>query len=132
MNERTDYRSQLQAGRWFQGLPEALQTHLLALAQPRQLPPGQRLFARGDAPCGLYCVVEGAIRISAVSENGKEALLILVEAPHWFGEIALFDGQARTHDAYAEGHTQLLQVPQAALLELLRREPHYWRDMALL
>ncbi|MBE0953844.1 Crp/Fnr family transcriptional regulator, partial [Escherichia coli] len=54
MNERTDYRSQLQAGRWFQGLPEALQTHLLALAQPRQLPPGQRLFARGDAPCGLY------------------------------------------------------------------------------
>ena len=132
MNERTDYRSQLQAGRWFQGLPEALQTHLLALAQPRQLPPGQRLFARGDAPCGLYCVVEGAIRISAVSENGKEALLILVEAPHWFGEIALFDGQARTHDAYAEGHTQLLQVPQAALLELLRREPHYWRDVALL
>ena len=50
-------------------------------------------------------MVEGAIRISAVSENGKEALLILVEAPHWFGEIALFDGQARTHDAYAEGHT---------------------------
>lgn len=93
MNERTDYRSQLQAGRWFQGLPEALQTHLLALAQPRQLPPGQRLFARGDAPCGLYCVVEGAIRISAVSENGKEALLILVEAPHWFGEIALFDAR---------------------------------------
>ncbi len=77
-------------------------------------------------------MVEGAIRISAVSENGKEALLILVEAPHWFGEIALFDGQARTHDAYAEGHTQLLQVPQAALLELLRREPHYWRDVALL
>lgn len=77
-------------------------------------------------------MVEGAIRISAVSENGKEALLILVEAPHWFGEIALFDGQARTHDAYAEGHTQLLQIPQAALLELLRREPHYWRDMALL
>ena len=77
MNERTDYRSQLQAGRWFQGLPEALQTHLLALAQPRHLPPGQRLFARGDAPCGLYCVVEGAIRISAVSENGKEAPLIL-------------------------------------------------------
>lgn len=96
MNARTDYRSQLQAGRWFQGLPEALQTHLLALAQPRQLPPGQRLFARGDAPCGLYCVVEGAIRISAVSEHGKEALLILVEPPHWFGEIALFDGQART------------------------------------
>ena len=132
MKERPDYHSQRKAGRWFQGLPEALQTHLLALAQPRHLPPGQRLFARGDAPCGLYCVVEGAIRISAVSENGKEALLILVEAPHWFGEIALFDGQARTHDAYAEGHTQLLQVPQAALLELLRREPHYWRDMALL
>ncbi|MEK1906797.1 MAG: Crp/Fnr family transcriptional regulator, partial [Pseudomonas sp.] len=89
-------------------------------------------FRRGDPPCGLYAVLDGAIRIGAVSRTGKEALLTLVEAPQWFGEISLFDGQPRTHDAFAEGPTRLLLVPQANLLALLEREPGYWRDFALL
>jgi len=77
-------------------------------------------------------VLEGAIRIGAVGTTGKEALLTLIEPPSWFGEISLFDGQPRTHDAYAEGATLLLNVPQPALLALLEREPRYWRDLALL
>ncbi|KAF1061364.1 MAG: CRP-like cAMP-activated global transcriptional regulator [Pseudomonas citronellolis] len=98
----------------------------------RRLPAGQRLFIRGDAPCGLYGVVEGMMRISVVGENGKEALLALVEPPNWFGEICLFDGQPRTHDAYAEKPTVLLQVPMAELHALLEAHPQYWRDFALL
>ncbi|HWV08310.1 MAG TPA: Crp/Fnr family transcriptional regulator, partial [Pseudomonas sp.] len=77
-------------------------------------------------------VVEGAMRIGAVSQNGKEALLTLIEPPYWFGEISLFDGQPRTHDAFAESASTLLLVPQASLLALLEREPRYWRDFALL
>ena len=72
------------------------------------------------------------MRVGAVSSAGKEALLTLVESPHWFGEISLFDGQPRTHDAYAEGPTRLLWIPQAPLLEWLARQPEYWRDLALL
>jgi CRP-like cAMP-binding protein len=90
------------------------------------------LFRRGDKPCGLYAVVEGGMRIGAVSATGKEALLTLVEPPYWFGEISLFDGQPRTHDAFAEGASTLLLVPQARLLALLEEQPQYWRDFALL
>lgn len=64
------------------------------------------------------------VRVGAVSEQGKEALLSLVEAPHWFGEICLFDGQPRTHDACAEGACTLLQVPQASL-------SGYWTNIPL-
>jgi CRP/FNR family cyclic AMP-dependent transcriptional regulator len=67
-----------------------------------------------------------------VSEQGKEALLSLVEQPHWFGEICLFDGQPRTHDAYGLGHCVLLHIPQAVLLALLDDQPVYWRQLALL
>jgi CRP-like cAMP-binding protein len=80
----------------------------------------------------LYAVLEGSVRIGAVSEQGKEALLSLVEPPHWFGEICLFDGQARTHDAFAVGTCTLLHIPQAALLKLLDEQPVYWRQLALL
>ncbi|MFE8597782.1 Crp/Fnr family transcriptional regulator [Archangium violaceum] len=126
------WRPLILSGRWFQEIPEELGTRLLDAAVVRRLSSGQRLFSRGDQPCGLYCVVEGTIRISGVSESGKEALLMLMEPPHWFGEISLMDGQPRTHDAIAEGATRVLQVPQAALKTMLAQEPRYWRDFALL
>lgn len=126
------WRSRLMKGQWFSHLPSLLQDSLLSLARVRRLSPGQRLFKRGDPPCGLYAVLEGAMRVGAVSEQGKEALLSLIEPPHWFGEISLFDGQPRTHDAYGVGHCILLHVPQAALLGMLEEQPHYWRQLALL
>ncbi|WP_248917221.1 Crp/Fnr family transcriptional regulator [Pseudomonas entomophila] len=127
-----DPRTQLLHGQWFRQLPVHVQDSLLALARFRELAPGQRLFQRGDAPCGLYAVLDGAMRVGAVSSEGKEALLTLVEAPNWFGEISLFDGQPRTHDAFAEGATRLLWIPQAPLLHWLDREPWHWRELALL
>jgi len=126
------WRSRLLAGQWFSHLPPELQDSLLSNARVRRLTPGQGLFRRGDPPCGLYAVLDGSVRVGAVSEQGKEALLSLVEAPHWFGEICLFDGQPRTHDAYAVGQCTLLNVPQAVLLELLDQHPQYWRQLALL
>ena len=132
MPDPRHYVSQLNQGHWFAALPPALSQSLLEMAQVQRLDAGQRLFRRGDKPSGLYEVVDGAVRIGAVSENGKEALLTLVEPPYWFGEISLFDGQPRTHDAFAEGATTLLLVPQARLLALLEQQPQYWRDFALL
>ena len=126
------YRARLQGGHWFGALPSALQEALLDAAQVQRLDAGQRLFRRGDPPSGLYAVVDGAMRVGAVSQSGKEALLTLVEPPYWFGEISLFDGQPRTHDAFAEGPSTLLLVPQAELLALLERQPQHWRDFALL
>ncbi|MFW9270387.1 Crp/Fnr family transcriptional regulator [Pseudomonas sp. NR3] len=126
------WHTHLLTGHWYSHLPAELQNSLLEMSRVRRLPPGQRLFKRGDAPCGLYAVLEGAVRIGAVSEQGKEALLSVVEAPHWFGEICLFDGQPRTHDAVAVGQCSLLYLPQAALLAFLEEQPVYWRHLALL
>ncbi|WP_280291027.1 Crp/Fnr family transcriptional regulator [Pseudomonas sp. BN417] len=130
--ELKHHRDLLLTGEWFSQLPAALRDELLAMAQLRRLAPGQRLFRRGDPPCGLYAVLEGAVRVGSISESGKELLLVLVEPPHWFGEISLFDGQPRTHDAFAEGPVTLLNLPQAPLLALLERQPQHWRDFALL
>lgn len=132
MSAAHTYQTRLRQGHWFNALPVGLQDALLAAAQVQQLTAGQVLFRRGDPPCGVYAVVAGGMRIGAVNAAGKEALLTLVEPPYWFGEISLFDGQPRTHDAFAEGATTLLLVPQAPLLALLEQQPQYWRDFALL
>jgi CRP-like cAMP-binding protein len=127
-----DYRELLRTGRWFRGASPALQSELLAAAHLRRLAPEEHLFSRGDPPSGLFAALEGAVRVSALLDGGKEALLTLVVPPAWFGEIAVFDALERTHDAIADGEALVLHVPQAALDAILAREPSYWRELALL
>ena len=125
-------RAVLQASGWFAGLPDDLQTWLADTARPLALQAGQCLFARGAAASGLYYVVDGAIRITNTSADGREALLALAESPMWFGESGLFDGAAHDHDASAENTALLLHAGQGALLDLLAREPRHWRAFGVL
>ena len=91
--------------------PGRFQRDLLATGVVRR--PGRRvewLFARGELPSGLFAVLEGGVRITASAPNGKEVLLALVAPPMWFGEISVFDGLPRTHDAVAAEKSVVLHV----------------------
>ena len=61
----------------------------------------------------------GAVRVSSVSLAGKQVSLTYVEPGTWFGDIALFDGLPRTHDANAHGATTLLVVRKPDFKALL-------------
>ncbi|MEX3970862.1 Crp/Fnr family transcriptional regulator [Paraburkholderia caribensis] len=122
----------LDGSAWFRAAPEALRAQLIGLGRTRRLSAGQRLFSRGDADDGFYCVLDGLMRIGSIAASGREALLAVIEPVNWFGEIALFDGQTRTHDAYAERDTLLFHVPRAALTALLERTPAFWHAFGLL
>src|SRR5690606_21769976 len=91
----------LRADPWFGSVPPDFEQDLLALATLRRLQAGAHLFFRGDAPDGLYAMLEGSLRVAGVTEAGKDAILSLVDAPSWFGEIALFAPLPRTHNAGA-------------------------------
>lgn len=127
-----DVLALLRADPWFGSVSKAFEEDLLSLATPKRLQNGEHLFFRGDAPDGLYAILEGTLRVSGVTEAGKEAILSLVDAPSWFGEIALFDRLPRTHNALAEGVVRVLHVPQTELLALLDRMPQYWRELGVL
>ncbi|ACD21333.1 Crp/Fnr family transcriptional regulator [Paraburkholderia phytofirmans] len=117
---------------WFRSTPAAMQAQLIEAGRVERLAAGQRLFTRGDSDDGLYCLLDGLVRIGAASSAGKEALLAVIEPVNWFGEIALFDNRPRTHDAYAERDSELFHVPRAALAALLERTPAYWHLFGLL
>ncbi|WP_084687982.1 Crp/Fnr family transcriptional regulator [Paraburkholderia oxyphila] len=122
----------LERSAWFVGAPEALRAGLRAAGRVRTLRAGERLFLRGDPADGIYCVLEGAMRVGAASAAGREALLAVVGPAQWFGEIALFDAGVRTHDAYAERDATLFHVPRAALAALLDATPAWWHAFGLL
>lgn len=91
--------SSLEQGVWYNALPGPLKSKLLEHLVVYELESGEALFSRGDDPSGLYSVLEGMVRISGLNEDGKEAILTFIESPNWFGEVALFDGNVRTHNA---------------------------------
>ena len=116
----------LQKNRWFRGLPADAISEMVGMARLRRLDDGQLLHAQGDLPDGLYGVSKGAMRISNTGADGREALLTVLAPGQWFGEISLFDGLPRTHDAHAMGATELLVIPRRDFQQLLERRPELY------
>lgn len=114
-----DERHNIEAGAWFSKLSQDLRSAILARANVRRLLDGASLATRG-AMAEEWCgVARGAVRISTVSLSGKQVTLTYAEPGTWFGDIALFDGLPRTHDADAHGDTTLLVVRKRDFKELL-------------
>jgi CRP/FNR family transcriptional regulator, cyclic AMP receptor protein len=114
-----DEQSNIESGSWFSKLSAALREAILDRSQVRRVDNGAILTARG-APAEEWCgVALGAVRVSSVSLAGKQVTLTYVEPGTWFGDIALFDGLPRTHDADAHGATTLLSVRKADFKDLL-------------
>jgi CRP-like cAMP-binding protein len=109
----------IESGAWFSKLSLSLRQAILSRAAVRRLGDGKALATRGS-PAEEWCgVAKGAVRISSVSLSGKQVTLTYAEPGTWFGDIALFDGLPRTHDADAHGETTLLAVRKADFRELL-------------
>jgi CRP/FNR family cyclic AMP-dependent transcriptional regulator len=124
--------AQLRGDPWFAQVTPAFEADLLSRATVRRLQSGEHLFMRGDPPDGMFAVLDGTVRISGVTEAGKEAILSIIEAPAWFGEIALFDQLPRTHNAVVDGNARLLHVPMAEMMDLVAQQPAHWRELGML
>ena len=112
-------RTHIEAGSWFSSLSSTLRQAILSRSVVRRLSDGALLSSRG-APADEWCgVAKGAVRVSSVSLSGKQITLTYVEPGVWFGDISLFDGLPRTHDANAHGETTLLVVRKPDFKELL-------------
>ena len=112
-------RAHIDAGSWFASLSQPLRDAILARALVRRLADDALLTTRG-APADEWCgVAKGAVRVSSVSLSGKQVTLTFVEPGVWFGDIALFDGLPRTHDANAQGETTILVVRKPDFRQLL-------------
>jgi len=114
---------------WHAGLPAAARNAVQARARRVTLAPGQRIFSRGDAPDGIYGVLEGCVRLSGISGDSHETILDFFGPDVWFGEVSALDGLPRGHDAEAHVRTAILHLAQADLEASLRLHPELGRAL---
>lgn len=112
-------RSAINAGRWFSSLSPSLRHDILRYAYVKRYRDGDLITARGEAPEEWIACAKGAVRVSSTSISGKQITLTYVEPGIWFGDVSIFDGDRRTHDAYAHGDTSTLCVATADFKKIL-------------
>jgi len=81
------------------------------------------IFAQGDSRDGLFFVQTGKVRLSVVSENGKEATLGILGEGDFFGEGGLAGQPLRMSSATALTDCVLLHVERKAMVHAMSLEP---------
>jgi len=112
-------REAINGGRWFSSLSPSLRHDILRCAYVKRYKDGELIAARGDPPEEWIACAKGAVRVSSTSITGKQVTLTYVEPGLWIGDVAIFDGERRTHDSYAHGDTTLLCVSRLDLRKIL-------------
>ncbi|PWW46417.1 Crp/Fnr family transcriptional regulator [Melaminivora alkalimesophila] len=112
-------REAINSGRWFSSLSPSLRHDILRCSYVKRYKDGALIAARGDPPEEWIACARGAVRVSSTSISGKQITLTYVEPGIWFGDVAFFDGEQRTHDAYAHGDTTILCVARGDFKKIL-------------
>ncbi len=71
----------------------------------------------------LFILKKGKVKVSIVSEGGREVILSLLGPGSVFGELSLLDGKPRSANVVATEETDLLMLRRADFLQLIYKTP---------
>ena len=101
-------------------LAKAGDGHTVATYQDRQ-----PVFAQGDPADAVYYVESGKVKISVVSQQGKEAVIALLGNGDFFGEGCLNGQTKRMTSAVVMEECLIARLDRAMVLRTLHEEPAF-------
>jgi CRP-like cAMP-binding protein len=90
-----------------------------------EYPPSSVVFAQGDPAASVMYVEQGAVRLSVLSHTGKEAVVAVLEATHFFGEGCLAGQPQRMATATAMVPSTIVAVEKREMLRQLHARPAF-------
>jgi CRP-like cAMP-binding protein len=86
------------------------------------------IFSQGDAADAVFYIQEGKVRLTVVSDNGREATVGILSAGDFCGEGCLGGQPLRMGSAIAMTECAILRIDKKAMMESLHRE-HEFSDL---
>lgn len=86
---------------------------------------GEAIFTQNEPGEFMLIVSTGRVRLSIVSEEGRELNLRHATAGHVLGEIAVLDGGPRSATAVAIEPVTAMMLPRSDLRALMRQHPAF-------
>ncbi len=71
----------------------------------------------------LFVIVNGKVKVSRVSDDGKEVILTILSESDFFGEMAILDGLSRSANVTAMEDSELFIIQRNDFLALLKKHP---------
>lgn len=131
MEADRDIARLLKAGRWFGGLPVALQDLIIERSARKSYRKGDYIVHEGKPPKAMHAVLSGRVRVTRQVGDEKEELLIQLGGPgFWFGDYAVYAGANSIGSIVAVTAVTTLALAVGEFERIVRKEPGYFRAFA--
>jgi CRP-like cAMP-binding protein len=98
---------------------DIIASHLIERRYPRNT----TIVEEGLAGDYMYVIREGRVKVTKLSEDGREKILEILESGDFFGEMALLDREPRSASVKTLEPGRLLALSRADFLSVLHRSP---------
>ena len=87
--------------------------------------PNQKIFSQGDVAASVFYINEGQVKISVLSEQGKEAVVAIMGTNDFFGEGCMAGQTRRMATAVAMTDCEIMQIDKKAIMRVIHNEPAF-------
>ena len=84
---------------------------------------GKFIFLEDSEGEQCFFVVQGSVKITRLSKDGREVILAMLNEGEFFGEMALLDGESRSANVIALEQTEVLTLNREDFLVVLHDYP---------
>lgn len=81
------------------------------------------VFRQGEPSNAVFYIIRGDVKVTVVSERGKEAVVALHSKDDFFGEGCLIGQKRRIATVMALTDCELMRIEKTAMLRILREQP---------
>ena len=85
----------------------------------------QTVFSQGEEADAVFYIQQGKIKITVVSELGKEAVVAILVTGDFFGEGCLVGQSLRMATVTAMMECEIMRLEKAAIIRVLHEEPAF-------
>jgi CRP/FNR family transcriptional regulator, cyclic AMP receptor protein len=85
----------------------------------------QPVFAQGEPADSVFYIQEGRVKVTVLSEQGKEAIVAILGTGDFCGEGCLAGQPRRMATAAAMEDSKIMRLEKAAMIRLLHDEPEF-------
>jgi len=121
MAEMKDRNEALRAIPLFRDMPEKDLADIAGLLIDRKFPRDAVIYEDGSMGDYMYIISEGQVKITKMSEDGREKILEILGPGNFHGEMALLDRAPRSASAKTITPCVLLALSRADFLGLLKQ-----------
>lgn len=86
---------------------------------------GDAIFAQGDPADAVFYIQKGKIKITVVSEQGKEAVVAFLGPEQFFGEGCLAGQSKRITTAIAITGSSIYRIERSAIIKIIHDDPSF-------